>query len=66
MSDTPETDNLARGNHVVPTEFAQDLERQRDQWRECAGGLIYAMATDARNDREAALKDFFRLEGLGQ
>ncbi len=28
MSDTPETDNLARGNHVVPTEFAQDLERQ--------------------------------------
>jgi hypothetical protein len=28
MSDTPETDNLALGNHVVPTEFAQDLERQ--------------------------------------
>jgi hypothetical protein len=28
MSRTPETDNLARGNHVVPTEFAQDLERQ--------------------------------------
>ena len=27
MSDTPETDNLARGNHVVPTEFAQELER---------------------------------------
>ena len=28
MSDTPETDSLALGNHVVPTEFAQDLERQ--------------------------------------
>jgi hypothetical protein len=28
MSNTPETDNLARGNHVVPTEFAQDLERK--------------------------------------
>jgi hypothetical protein len=28
MTDTPETDNLARGNHVVPTEFAQDLERK--------------------------------------
>jgi hypothetical protein len=28
MSDTPETDNFARGNHVVPTEFAQDLERR--------------------------------------
>ena len=30
MTDTPETDNLALGNHVVPTEFAQQLERQRD------------------------------------
>jgi hypothetical protein len=29
MSNTPETDNLARGNHVVPTEFARDLERDR-------------------------------------
>ena len=28
MSDTPETDNLARGNHVVPTEWAEQLERQ--------------------------------------
>jgi hypothetical protein len=28
MITTPETDNLARGNHVVPTEFAQDLERK--------------------------------------
>jgi hypothetical protein len=34
MSDTPETDNLARGNHVVPTEFAQDLERERDKARD--------------------------------
>jgi hypothetical protein len=33
MSDTPETDNLARGNHVVPTEFAQNLERERNQWK---------------------------------
>lgn len=30
MSDTPETDDLARGNHVVPTEFAQQLERERN------------------------------------
>lgn len=28
MSDTPSTDNLSRGNHVVPTEFACDLERE--------------------------------------
>ena len=33
MSDTPETDDLARGNHVVPTEWAQQLERERDEAR---------------------------------
>ena len=33
MSDTPETDDLARGNHVVPTEWAQQLERERDEIR---------------------------------
>lgn len=31
---TPETDNLARGNHVVPTEWAEQLERERDEARE--------------------------------
>ena len=31
MSDTSETDDLARGNHVVPTEWAQQLERERDE-----------------------------------
>ena len=36
MSDTPETDDLARGNHVVPTEWAQQLERERDEAREKA------------------------------
>lgn len=34
MSDTSETDDLARGNHVVPTEWAQQLERERDEARE--------------------------------
>ena len=29
-----ETDNIARGNHVVPTEWAQQLERERDEARE--------------------------------
>ena len=28
---TPETDDLARGNHVVPTEWAEQLERERDE-----------------------------------
>jgi hypothetical protein len=31
---TPETDDLARGNHVVPVEWAQQLERERDEARE--------------------------------
>ena len=50
MTDTPRTTELARGNHVVPTEFAEDLERERDTlrdqleaWREVAGLLAYAL-----------------------
>ena len=31
---TPQTDDLARGNHVVPTEWAEQLECERDQARE--------------------------------
>ena len=34
MSGTPETDDIARGNHVVPVEWAQNLERQRAIWLE--------------------------------
>lgn len=30
---TPQTDDLARGNHVVPTEWAEQLERERDEAR---------------------------------
>ena len=46
MSDrpTPETDNIARGNHVVPTEWAQQLERERDEARAVADELA-AIAT---------------------
>jgi hypothetical protein len=33
VSDTPQTDDLARGNHVVPTEWAQKLERERNEAR---------------------------------
>ena len=28
---TPETDDLARGNHVVPTEWAEQLEIERNE-----------------------------------
>ena len=31
---TSETDNIARGNHVVPVEWAQQLERERDEARQ--------------------------------
>jgi uncharacterized coiled-coil DUF342 family protein len=47
-SDTPETDDLARGNHVVPTEWAQQLERERDEAREEANKLSGAYE-DATN-----------------
>jgi len=33
VTDTPETDNLSRGNHVVPTTFAEQMERKRDEWK---------------------------------
>ena len=36
MSNTPRTDDLARGNHVVPTEFAKDLERELNESRDDA------------------------------
>jgi quinol monooxygenase YgiN len=31
---TPETDDIARGNHVVPVEWAQQLERERNESQE--------------------------------
>ena len=44
---TPETDNLARGNHVVPTEWAEQLERERDQALiDRANGDIATMTTN--------------------
>jgi hypothetical protein len=49
MTDTPETDNLARGNHVVPTEFAEKLERERDEAREDLSAEIkHHMETSAK------------------
>ena len=53
MSDrpTPETDNIARGNHVVPTEWAEHLERQRDEAR-AALERIYQASMVARSLEE--------------
>lgn len=56
MSDrpTPETDNIARGNHVVPTEWAQQLERERDEAREALMKIedLFIDGTDIYADRE--------------
>ena len=56
MSDTPLTDDLARGNHVVPTEFAQKLERDihnlQDQ-RDVAMGVIQRLERERDEAREA-------------
>jgi hypothetical protein len=54
LSDTPETDNLARGNHVVPTEWAERLERERDEAR---GDL-----DNMQEQRDLAMKVIKRLE----
>jgi hypothetical protein len=55
---TPETNNLARGNHVVPTEFAEQLERelaavtgQRDRLAENLEQALNATVLNHRNDR---------------
>ena len=50
---TPETDELARGNHVVPTEWAEDLERERDEAR--AESLEQAQLLGKGSEREARL-----------
>jgi hypothetical protein len=58
MTTTPETDNLARGNHVVPTEFAQELERERNWFRGMAETLL------ERNAKQAV--EIVRLKGALQ
>ena len=48
MSNTPETEkaefvyNGIEASGYVEVEFAQKLERERDQWRECADRLVEA------------------------
>jgi len=54
LSNTPETDNLARGNHVVPTDWAEQLERERDEAR---GDL-----DNMQEQRDLALRVIKRLE----
>lgn len=66
MTDTPETDNLARGNHVVPTEFAEQLERERDRAvRSCHIWQTGHAELVAERDKYWDQSDYF-LERLGQ
>ncbi len=71
MTDTPRTNDIARGNHVVPTEFAEDLERETqnlqlalNRWRELAEQLArLAMdGTHLLDDQLAALAQLHRLK----
>ena len=40
---TPQTDDIARGNHVVPVEWAQQLERERDKAQDILARLLKAI-----------------------
>ena len=75
LSDTPETDNLARGNHVVPTEWAEQLERERDEARAQAKKLegayedatnYYARWSQLIEERDEARLERDSLQALSQ
>jgi hypothetical protein len=56
-SRTPNTDDLARGNHVVPTEWAEQLERERDEWRKKFELSVDAVEVAARLARAESERD---------
>ena len=60
MSDTPLTDDIARGNHVVPTEFAQKLERDIHNLQDQRD---FAISQMKRLERE---RDHWKSESLEQ
>lgn len=66
MTDTPETDNLARGNHVVPTEFAQQLERERDKAMDALSEISLYLSV-GMGDKFTTAKQYYEriLEGIG-
>ena len=63
MSGTPETDDIARGNHVVPTEWAQQLERERDEARELLASEkitrnhIIKRSVEVERERDEAMEE---------
>lgn len=66
---TPQTDDLARGNHVVPTEWAEQLERERDEALiDRANGDIATMTINhyerVLRERDEAREALMKIEDL--
>jgi hypothetical protein len=64
---TPETDDIARGNHVVPVEWAQQLERERDEARHKYNNLAteHMLAVNKlANERDEARDALMKIEDL--
>ena len=67
MSGTPETDDIARGNHVVPVEWAEQLERERDEAREkyATEATEHMLAINkVCNERDEAVEEGRRLKAI--
>ena len=67
MSGTPETDDIARGNHVVPVEWAEQLERERDEAREkyATEATEHMLAVNkVCNERDEAREEGRRLKAI--
>ena len=70
MSGTPETDDIARGNHVVPTEWAKQLERERDEVNEelhkqmVRYDQLFDDAEKIRIERDEAREEVRLLKGI--
>ena len=66
MSDTPETDKAERmafsQEHMVPTEFARQLERERNQLREIVEQRLLAGAEIHKKSQELLVKAQIRKE----
>ena len=64
---TPQTDDIARGNHVVPTEWAQQLERERDEAMEkhATEATVHMLAINKIcNQRDEAVEALMKIEDL--
>jgi hypothetical protein len=67
---TPETDDLARGNHVVPTEWAQQLEQERDEAREKMADALQEVDLRTldfervKQERDQAVEALMKIEDL--